>query len=144
MSNVIYRGPQTRQPKTVNLPVTGALLPGTMVEATATNLAQITTALAKMPLVLGAVDFKDQTVTDAYTSGDTGVAFIPMPGDVYQCAVAAATYAKGAPLTIAASGRLAAASAGTVVVAFFDGVPGAKSAGALVDVVWANAYTVPV
>ena len=141
--NVIYRGPIQKQARTVNLPVTGALLPGTMVEATATNLVQITTGLAKLPLVLSNVEFKDQTITDAYTTGDTGVAYEPEPGMVFQCAVAAATYAKGAPLTIAASGRLAAASAETVVVAFFDDTPGAKSAGDLCDVVWANAYTVP-
>jgi len=141
--NVIYRGPIERQPRTINKPVSGAYLPGTMVEDVAAALTQITTALAKRPLVLGNVEFKDQDALTAYTSGDTGVAYEPMPGDVYQCAVAAATYAKGAPLTVAAAGRLAAATAETVVVAFFDDTPGAKSAGDLVDVVWANAYTVP-
>lgn len=141
--NVIYRGPVEKQARTVNLPVAGAYLPGTMVEETATTLAQITTALAKRPLVLSNVEFKDQDIATAYTSGDTGVAYEPEPGMVFQCAVAAATYAKGAPLTVAAAGRLAAASAESVVVAFFDDTPGAKSAGDLCDVVWANAYTVP-
>lgn len=144
MANVIFRGPIERQPRTVNKPVNGALLPGTFVEETATQLAQITTALAKRPLILSNVEFKDQDATTAYTSGDTGVAYEPMPGDVFRCAMANATYAKGAPLTIAASGRLAAATAATVVVAFFDDTPGAYAAGALADVVIANAYTVPV
>ena len=143
MANVIYRGPVEKQARTVNLPVAGAYLPGTMVEETATELSQITTAIAKRPLVLSNVEFKEQDTLTAYASGDTGVAYEPEPGMVFQCAVAGATYAKGAPLTIAASGRLAAATAETVVVAFFDGTPGAITAGALVDVVWANSYTVP-
>ncbi len=142
--NVIYRGPIDRQPRTINLPVTGALLPGTFVENTATALAQITTALAKRPLVLGVVDFADQTIADAYVSGDTGVAYEPQPGDVFQCALAAATYAKNAPLKISAAGRLAAATtAGDIVVAFFDDTPGAYAAGALADVIIANSYNVP-
>lgn len=141
--NVIYRGPIERQPRTINKPVAGTYLPGTMVEETATELVQITTALAKRPLILTNMDFKDQDALTAYADEDTGIAYEPMPGDVFQVAVAAATYAKGAPLTVAAAGRLAAATAETVVVAFFDDTPGAKSAGDLVDVVWANAYTVP-
>jgi len=142
--NVIYRGPIEKQGRTVNLPVTGALLPGTFVENTATALVQITTSLAKRPLILSNVEFKDQTATTAYVTGDTGVAYEPETGMVFQCAMAAATYAKNAPLKIAAAGRLAAATtAGDIVVAFFDDVPGAYSAGALADVVIANSYNVP-
>lgn len=141
--NVIFRGPITHQPRTINKPVAGAYLPGTFVEDTATTLAQITTALAKRPLLLMNMEFKDQDVATAYTSGDTGIGLELEPGMIVQARVAAATYAKGAPLTIAASGRLAAATAGTVVVAFFDDTPGAKAAGDLVDVVIANSYTVP-
>jgi len=141
--NVIYRGPITTQPRTVNKPVAGAYLPGTFVEETATELVQITTALAKRPLLLMNMDFKDQDVATAYADEDTGIALELEPGMVVQARVAAATYAKGAPLTVAASGRLAAATAATVVVAFFDDTPGAKSAGDLVDVIIANSYTVP-
>jgi hypothetical protein len=143
MANVIFRGPITTQPRTVNKPVAGAYLPGTFVEETATTLAQITTALAKRPLLMMNMEFKDQDVATAYTSGDTGIALELEPGMIVQARVAAATYAKGAPLTIAANGRLAAATAGTVVVAFFEDTPGAKSAGDLVDVIIANSYTVP-
>lgn len=143
--NRIYRGPVTSgwQPRTVSLPVTGALLPGSFVEETATALVQLTTALGKLPMILSNLEFKDQDVATAYTSGDTGIAYHLEPGHVYQARLAAATYAKDAPLTIGASGRLAAATAGTVVVAFFSDTPGAYEAGDLADVVIANAYTVP-
>lgn len=143
--NVIYRGPVTTgwQPRTINKPVAGAYLPGTFVEETATTLAQITTALAKLPMILGNMEFKDQDVATAYTSGDTGIAYHLEPGQVYQARLAAATYAKDAPLTIAASGRLTAATAATPVVAFFSDTPGAYAAGALADVIIANTYTVP-
>ena len=143
--NRIYRGPVTSgwQPRTVSLPVTGALLPGSVVEETATALVQLTTALGKLPMILSNLEFKDQDVATAYTSGDTGIAYHLEPGQVYQARMAAATYAKDAPLTIGASGRLTAATAETVVVAFFSDTPGAYEAGELADVVIANAYTVP-
>ena len=144
--NTIYRGPVTTgwQPRTSNKPVAGAYVPGTFVEETATTLVQITTALAKLPMILGNATFKDQDIATAYTSGDTGVAYHLEPGQVYQVRLAAATYAKGAPLKIAASGRLAAATtAADIVTAFFDDTPGAYGAGALADVIIANTYTVP-
>lgn len=138
--NVIHRGPVGRQALTINKEVAGAYLPGTFVEDTGTALSQITTALAKRPLILSNAEFLGQDVATAYTSGDTGVAYELEPGQVYQARVAAATYAKGAPLTVAASGRLAAATAGTRVVAYFDDTPGAKSAGDLCDVIIADSY----
>lgn len=141
--NVIFRGPVTTQPRTINKPVAGAYLPGTFVEETATELVQITTALGKRPLLLMNMEFKDQDVATAYADEDTGVGLELEPGMAVQARVAAATYAKNAPLTIAASGRLAAAGAETPVVAFFNDTPGAKSAGDLVDVIIANSYTVP-
>lgn len=142
--NVIFRGPTEKQPITVSDKlVAGAYLPGVFVEVTATQLALITTAIAKRPLLLSNREFYDQDIETAYASGDTGVAYELEPGMVFQARVAAATYAKNAPLTIGASGYLVAATTGTVVVAFFDDTPGAKSAGALVDVVIANSYVVP-
>ena len=139
-TNVVFRGPIDRQPITKNLPVAGAYMPGTMVEATATQLSQITTAAGKRPLVLANVDFKDQDIATAYVSGDTGVAYEPLPNDVFQVRVAAATYTKGQEMTIAASGRLAAAASTNIVVAFYDDVLTARSAGDLADVIWANYY----
>lgn len=140
--NVVYRGPADRTPKTVNdRRVSGALLPGTFVEDNGTNLVQLTTAVAKRPLVLGIQDYVGQHPDTAYTTGDTGVAYEPNPNEVYSCRLAAGTYAANAPLTVAAAGRLAAAGASSVVVAFFDDVPGAFVAGARADVRIANSYT---
>ncbi|MDZ7906194.1 MAG: hypothetical protein U5N55_10775 [Cypionkella sp.] len=140
--NTIWRGQAGAiQPTTVNLPVTGALLPGTFVESTATNLVQLTTAIAKLPKILGFQDYKDQDNLAAYVSGDTGVAYDLRPGDVFQVAMASATYTLNQPLTVAASGRAAAAGAASVVVAFFADTPGAYSAGQLADVIIANSYT---
>lgn len=136
--NVIHRGPLDRVPRTINKPVSGALLPGTMVEDDGTNFVQITTAVDKRPLVLSNMQFKDQDILTAYTSGDTGVAYEVQPNDRFQVALAAATYAVGDPLTVAANGRLAAAATGNPIVAHFDDTPGAYTAGQLADVIWAN------
>jgi hypothetical protein len=58
--------------------------------------------------------------------------------------MADATYALNAPLKIAASGRLAAATtAGDIVIAFFSDTPGDYAADALADVTIANSYNVP-
>lgn len=145
--NVIYRGPVTSgwQPRTVSdKTVAGAYLPGTFVEEAASTLVQLTTAVAKLPMILSNMEFKDQDIDTAYASGDTGIAYHLEPGQIYQARLAAATYAKDAPLTIGASGRLTAATAGTVVVAFFSDTPGAYSAGDLADVIIAaNTYVVP-
>lgn len=143
MANVIFRGPTEKQPITVSLPVAGAYLPGVFVEATATELVVLTTALAKRPLLLTNREFYDQAVSDAYLDEDTGIAFELEPGMVFQARLAGATYALNAPLTIGASGYLTAATAETPVVAFFSGTPGAIAAGALADVTIANSYTVP-
>lgn len=141
MANVIWRGPVGREdPQTVNKPVTGALLPGTFVEETASALAQITTAAGKRPLVLSNNPAANQDTLTAYTSGNTGIAYQVRPGDLFQCALAAATYTWGQELTIAASGRLAGAATTNIVVGWFRGTPGAVSAGALVDVEIANFY----
>lgn len=137
----IYRGPADRQPHTVQKEVSGAYVPGTFVEDTGTALTQITTAVAKRPLILANADYAGQDVATAYTSGDTGVAYTLEPGQVYSASMAAATYAVNAPLTIGASGRLTAATAGSVVVAWFNDTAGAYTAGQLADVIIANSYT---
>lgn len=136
--NVIFRGPLDRNPVTRNQPVTGALLPGTWVQDSGTAFTQLTTAADVFPLILSNVAFKDQDINAAYTTGDTGVAYEVLPGDVVNSRMAAATYAKGDPLTIAAAGRLAAASSGDPIVAFYDGPAGAVTAGDFADVIVAN------
>jgi hypothetical protein len=139
--NVIFRGPITHQPRTVSKPVTGALIPGSFVEETATALVQLTTAVAKRPMILTNVDMKDQDITQAYTSGDTGLAIELAPNMVVQARMAAATYTYHQPLTIGASGRLTAATATSIVVAWFNDTPATLAAGALADVIIANSYT---
>lgn len=139
--NLIYQGPFDRQPRTKNLPVATALLPGTMVEATATQLVVLATAIAKRPLVLANLEFKDQDINTAYVAGDTGVAYELRPGDRFNARMAAATYTKNQPLSVVAGGRLGAAVAASIVVAFFDGPVGVVAADAFADVIIANSYT---
>lgn len=146
MPSRIYRGPADRQPKTVSdKTLAGAYLPATFVTEGASTLTQATAFAANLRL-LGNRDFYSEgafTATDplltAYASGDTGVAYVLEPGQQYQAAVAAATYTWGQELTVAASGRLAAASSGNVVVAYSRSA-GAKSAGDLIDIEIANHY----
>lgn len=146
MPNRIYRGPADRQPKTVSgKTLAGAYLPGTFVTEGASTLTQATAFAANLRL-LGNRDFYSDgamTAADplltAYASGDTGVAYVLEPGQQYQAAVAAATYTYGQELTIAAAGRLAAASSGNVVVGYARSA-GAKSAGDLIDFEVANHY----
>lgn len=139
--NTIYRGPAERQPRSVTKLVTGALLPGTFVEETATNLVQITTAADKRPLVLVNAEWLGQDLLTAYVSGETGVAFEPEVNQRYNIAMAAATYSLNQPLTIGASGRLAAAATTERVIAYFADTPGAYTAGQLATVVIANITT---
>lgn len=146
--NRIYRGPQDRQPKTVSGKTVGALLPGTFVTEGATAFTQATAAGPMMRLLasrdfysIGQLD-STNPLTTAYTADDTAVAFVLEPSQKYNAAVAAATYTFGQELTVAASGRLAAAAQGDIVVAY-SLEAGARSAGALVDIEIANFYRKP-
>ena len=149
MANRIYRGPADRQPKTIsNRTVNGALLPGTAVSVTASQFSQATAVSAVRLALLANRDFYSTAFFDAteplltaYASGDTGVAFVIEPGQEYQWAAAAATYTNGQELMVGAAGRLTAATSGNIVVAYYDGATGAKSAGDLIDVTIANFYT---
>lgn len=130
--NKIFRGPSAVQPRTINLPVAGAYLPGIIVVEDGTNLTLAVAADHEKELfVLGSVEFKDQDIITAYASGDTGVAYEMVPGLIFQAQLAAATYAKGEPLCVGASGYLESAVLNDVVVARFEGTAGAKSAGDL-------------
>lgn len=141
MANVIYRGPIKDEPETVNKPVAGAYLPGIMVTESATALTVAVAAdMEKDLLILSNRRFVGQDVATAYASGDTGVAYRPRPGEIYQVRLAGATYAYNAPLTVGASGYLEATSTAEKVVAYFQGTPGAITAGALADVRIANSF----
>jgi len=147
-ANRIYRGPAERDPETVSdKTVAGGYLPGSWVTEGATTLTQATTAKAAMLRILANRDFysigqfdTNDPLLVAYANGDSAVAYKPEPAQIYQCPVAAATYAWGTELTVAASGRLAAAATGDMVVAFSRFV-GARSAGDLIDVEIANIYS---
>ena len=142
--NVIYRGPIKDEPETVSdKTVAGAYLPGVLVTESASALTVATGAnIEDDLLVLSNRRFAGQDVATAYTSGDTGVAYRPRPGEIYQVRVAATTYAKGDPLTVGASGYLEDAAAGERVLAFFEDTPGAFSAGDLADVRIANSFNI--
>lgn len=140
MANNIFRGASVDAPETINLPVAGAYPPGTFVVSNGSTLTQLTTAVGVRPLLLANRSFYDQDATTAYASGDTGVAYRLRPDCEVRAAFAAGTYAYGAPLTIGASGRLTAATSGSVVVAWFDQTGATLSAGDLADVVIANSY----
>ena len=143
MAKVIFRGPTRIQPETLNLPVAGAYLPGILVTSSGAALTVATAAdMGEKLYVLSNADYVGQDLATAYTSGDTGVAYDALPGQVYQTRLAGATYAKGDKLTIGASGYLTkVASAGDVTVAYFDGTAGAVTAGDLADVIIAAGGT---
>lgn len=143
--NVIYRGPIKDEPETVsNKTVAGAYKPGVLVTESASALTVATASdMQEQLLVLSNQRYKDQDVETAYTSGDTGVAYRPRPGEIYQVRMANATYALGAPLTIGANGYLTAVGDEEVIYAFYEGTVGAVTAGTLEDVRWANMTTTP-
>lgn len=149
-ANLIYRGPHDSHPRTVSdKPVAAALLPGTFVTEGAANLAQ---AAAPGPMVrlLAHRDFYASSMSafnglsplmQPYQAGETGVAYILEPGQQYQAAVAAGNYTFGQALTIGAAGRLTAAAAGNLVVAFASAAVTGAAAGDLVDIEIANFHT---
>lgn len=130
--------------------VSGALLPATAVFIGATQLTQATAASGGRLALLLDRDFYGATAgfttsTDplltAYASGETGHAAILRSGDEMTWAMAAGTYTNGQELTVGAAGRLTAAAAGNVVVAYFDQAGATLAAGAVADVTVANFYT---
>lgn len=150
MAKRIFTGPSNRTPLVLsNRTCAAGLLPGTFVSILIATVAQATSPSAvRLGLLLerdfysvGQFDANDPLLT-AYASGDTAHVLLPEPQLSVMAAVAAATYTNGQELTVAASGRLAAAVTGNIVVAHYDGPNSvARSAGDLVDVVFCNFYT---
>lgn len=139
--NVIYLGPITNEPQTVDRVCTGALVVGSLAYS---NAGVMTVAAAAQDgLELFIVNNRreiGQDVATAYTSGDMINAYKPVPGQKYQVRVAAATFAVGEKLTVGASGRLTNVLAtGDIVQAYFADTAGAYSAGDLAAVTWAGA-----
>ncbi len=144
MANVIYRGPVTREPQTVNLPVAGAYLPGTIVTSDGSTLTEAAAAEASLAgtagtryFVLSNRRFYSQGPDDAYVADETGVAYRTEGDQEYQARFAAGTYAKGDALTVT-TGQLAAAAAGDIVIAFYDGKGATLAAGDRDDIVIAT------
>lgn len=139
MANVVYRGSVAKQPETITGLVSGALLPASFVTYNGTTFAQATAGTGRL-FILERRDFYTQTATDAYVSGETGMGYRLEPEQEYQSVMAAGTYTFGQELTVAASGRLSAATSADVVVAYYDQAGATLTAGDLADVVIANSY----
>lgn len=134
MANVIYRGPIKREPETINLPVTGAYLPGTFVTSDGAEMTQAADAEGRV-FLLSNRQFYEQGPDDAYAAGETAVAYRLEPEQEYQARFAAGTYAKGDALTVNASGQMATAGDDVVVVAYYDGEGATLEAGDRDDIV---------
>jgi len=147
--NVIFRGPVTVEPLTVERTIVGTPLPGTIVHSdSASTTVHFTTAtttqMGSMLYVLSNRREIGQDILTAYEAGALGIGCIPRPGEVYQARMAGATYAANAPLTLGVSGRLTnTLAAGDKVIAIYVDTPGAKSAGDLADVQIVAGRTVP-
>ncbi|WP_120967883.1 hypothetical protein [Comamonas sp. lk] len=153
MANRISRtGSGVPRPRTItDKTVAAALLPGTFVLVGAEQLTQATAIGGGRLAILGDRDFyssfgigqSPDPLMTPYKLGESGVAYIPKPDDEFLCAMAAGSYTYGQELTVGAAGRLTAAAAGAVVVAYFDQPGKTVLAGELADVVIANSYTKP-
>lgn len=143
MANVIYRGPVEREPETLNLPVAGAYLPGTFVRKAATGKVVTADSGTGRLLLLSNPRFLERDIETAYAADETGIQYRLEPEQEYQAIAVLANYADQAELTVNASGQLAAATAGDIVVAFVDGAKNITDATGFLDIVIANAYTKP-
>ena len=143
MANTIYRGPVEREPETLNLPVTGAYLPGTFVRKAATGKVATADSGTGRLLLLSNVRSLESSIETAYAADDTGIQYRLEVEQEYQAIAVLGNYADQAELTVNASGQIAAAVAGDVVVAFVDGEKNITDATGFLDIVIANAYTKP-
>ncbi|SMB87973.1 hypothetical protein SAMN05660772_02788 [Pasteurella testudinis DSM 23072] len=147
MSNVIYRGPVEREPKTINLPIKEALKPGTVVKIVDGKFEKATDAKGRR-FVLQNSRYLGQTIHDAYKAGETAIAFRLEPEHEYFLQLKDGAYTHGQELTIDTDGKLAPATAeGDVVMFFFDEAKGrtvteaSSKHKAFGDVVVANFYS---
>ncbi len=139
MANVIYRGPVEREAETLNLPVTGAYLPGTFVTKASTGSVVTATSGTGRLLLLSNPRFLERDIDTAYAAGETGIQYRIEPEQEYYARAVIGNYADQAELTVTADGVLAAATSGDAVVAFVDGAINLVAAG-FMDVVIASRY----
>lgn len=137
-AHVIYRGPVEREPETINLPVAAALLPGNLVTSDGGEFSLAADSLGRV-LLLSNRRFYTQTDTDAYEADETAIAYRLEVEQEYRAILAAAAYVHGAPLTWNGT-AFAAATAGTKVLAFYDGSGETLVAAGLADIVIANSH----
>lgn len=137
-AHVIYRGPVEREPETINLPVAGAYLPGVLVTSDLSEFTLAANSLGRV-LLLSNRRMYTQTDVDAYEADETGIAYRLEPEQEYRAILAAAAYVHGAPLTWNGT-AFAAATAGTKVLAYYDGPGETLAAAGLADIVIANAH----
>lgn len=100
--------------------ISGALKPGVAVGLTSASpvLGRYTygawsTAFVGPLIVLREDYMQGKTVDAAYTSGDTGFLYFPLPGDELLVRAAAATYTIGQALTLTTGSGVAGAGLGT-------------------------------
>lgn len=150
MGNRILRSARENARFISDRTVSGALLPATAVFVGATQFNQATAVSGGRLALLADRDYYGFTAagftsTDPlmtpYTSGETGAAVLIEPQMEVSWAMAAGTYTNGQELTVAASGRLAAAAAGNIVVAHYDQTGATLAAGTVADVCVTNFYT---
>lgn len=142
MANVIYRGPAEREPETINVPVTAALLPGSFVKRSGNTLVAATAGTGRN-FILGNKRFGGQDIRTAYGTTDTAIAFRMEVEQEYYARLAAAAYTRGQELTIGAGGLLVAAVATNVVTHYFDEADRTLASAGFADVVVANSYIKP-
>lgn len=143
MANVIWRGPvHLAQPDSRTLKTGASILPGLAVTVTA-GVFQLASTSKVDFFIMHNRAYIGETVDTAVPSGETGEAFKPVPQYEFNVRFAAATYAPGAVLSIAA-GQFKAAATGEVAVAVFDEAASrAIGANGLGDVrILANSYIV--
>ena len=139
MANVIYRGPVSCEPLTINKQVKTGLLPGVAV-VIAAGLFESAAAGGKGRLmVLGNMAFAGQAVDAPYSANDTGAAFRLEPEQEYQVlSPAGKTLVHGDPLTTDSNGKWIKATAGKIIRAWYDGKGETTSGDTLIDVVIAS------
>lgn len=140
-AHVIYRGSNPAKETVSNLKLAGAYLPGTFCTASSTTLTQTSSGVSQgRLLLLSNRPFAGQSISDAYASGDTAVAYDLNDGDEFIARFDAATYTYGQELSIGTNGRLKAAASGQVVFATYTGSGVALSAGDFDDFRVINSY----
>lgn len=143
MANVIWRGPvHLAQPDTVTAKTGASILPGLAVVRTA-GVFQLAATSKTDFFIMHNRAYIGEDVATAIPSGETGEAFKPVNQYDFNVRFAAATYAPGALLSIAA-GQFKVAVTGEVAVAVFD-EPASRAiaANGLGDVrILANSYVV--